>query len=440
MSRWMLTACMFAVAACEATSVVDVRIDAPDPEALNPFRPQAGVEQVRVVVRGPDPGDEVIVDRPPPVDSVRAEGLASSRVEVEVFGYDAIGSLRAYGRSPSVDVDGDVSVDVPFRRNLAYVIHAPDEDLSRPDEVVYVLDLISRTIVSRVELPSGTKARSICSWGGRAVLIGYRQGGGGGVGILSTDDHGFRPIELGFAPAVILAAPDRPVAVALDATRTEYVDLASSERLGAGQSIGGTPVDGVLSDDGRRGVVVMDLPPYVVEVDLRRRRERTSSVPQMVPSGVGYDRSRNQAYVVGQGGPVVAVDLLSGNPQPFSAGFSGPVGLATYAPHFDGVVAVQTEGSPVIRSFSTFAQGERGTPVPTVSNITGISSDGAGRRVVAVGTGSSTLTAGLTVLETRFDQAPQATSTLYPQDPMELDPRGRPVRYRPAGVAVPFGD
>lgn len=431
---------LLVLSACDGGGSVRVTMDLPTVARLDPTRPESGVQRFRIRVQGPNRFDQVLEDVPvdEPLDRT-VEGLAGDLVSVEILGLDEEGNLRAFGRVPLVSLDG--MAQVPVRRALAYVVHRPNVGLSRPDGVIYVFDLASRTLLERIALPEPIRATGISPWGGRAMLIPFNAGlGEGGVGLLYTADHRFERIDLGFVPDLVLAAPSVSSAVAVDASRTVYLDLESGEVVGEGRPIGGSPVDGVIAEDGRRAVVVMDAPPFVVDFDLQLQTEQTFSLPQTQPGGVGLDRQQNLAYVVGASGPVAAIDLVGGAARAFDRGFNAPVNLATYSPFFNGVVAVRTQGVGQIRSFSTLAEGERGEPIDTFDRVTGITTDGAGRRVIVVGAGTSTLTSGITVLDTRFDRAPEATSTLYPQDPEEVDASGRPVRYQPAGVAVPFGN
>lgn len=425
-------------AGCGSETSFRIQLDLPSLAEVDPFEPGARVETVRFLIRGNDETDEVILDRVPPVSEVSVEGLMGTEVSVEVFGYDALGNLRAYGRRPSAEVEE--VVQVTFRRTLAYVIHRPDSDLREPDSVVYAIDMATRTRVARIGLGAGIRAASIRPWGGQAMLIGYRRGLELGVLILRTGDHSVETIDLGFVPDLALAASEGSTALAVDAANSVVFSLETGEVVRRGQPIGGNPVDGVIADSGRRAVVVMDLAPNVVDFDLRNGREQTLSLNGA--GGVGLDRARNQAYVAGDSGPVAAVDLASGNATAFTNGFATPVGLATYSAFMDGLVAVEAlpGAVPKARSFSTFSQSEVGGVLDSFRNVTGISSDGAGRRVMIVAAGTSTLTAGISVLDTRFNAAPEGTNTLYPLDPEDVDAFGQGRRWQPAGLAIPFGD
>ncbi|NJK88332.1 MAG: hypothetical protein HC923_02345 [Myxococcales bacterium] len=146
---------------------------------------------LRCVLRGDERGKVAIYDVDPSGRRILAEGFPAKQVEVEVLGFDDSGNVRAYGRSLRAAIEGGASVEVELRRNLAYVIHRPWTSAeASPESIVYVLDVVTRTLVDRLQLPGDRpEARSISVRGGERVLVVTADGARTNLISIFTDDH-----------------------------------------------------------------------------------------------------------------------------------------------------------------------------------------------------------------------------------------------------------
>lgn len=433
----------------EGERSLEVSISTASLESLDPFGPDVALRTVRVVIAGVEQNDEAIIDLPNDgsLRVARVDGLVSHEVTVRVEGYDPSGSVVAFGRSPRLPLAEDETpiVDVAFRRNLAYITHRPNEGQDRPEGWLYVLDLATRELVARIRLPGERPvARSITARGGRHMLVTWFDGPRGFVGLLSLEDHTFvRTIELPVVHDVTLGVEGRTVGVALGGGRLSLVDLDAGTVVES-QRVGGRVRDAALSADGRRALVAVDVPPGLLLIDLEGRGVSPQSVlPD--PSGVALDAAGQVAYVTSRSSPrVIAFDLanqrataLTGGP-----GFAAPIELAAFSEPLRSVLGVARPGGDVGRILSFHVPSETGSPlegaIETLERPTGMAIDGPGRRVIVVAAGSSTTTAGLTIVDSFVDRL-EGSSRLYPLSPSEpVAPRGR-ERFSPGSVAVVYG-
>ena len=128
--------------------------------------------------------------------------------------------------------------------------------------------------------------------------------------------------------------------------------------------------------------------------------------------------------------------------------FSGVVENAVYSDKSLSVLAIQrnpAENISRVLSYSVLGRDGLGlaNAVGTLSEPSGIAAGPGGRRVIVVSAGTSTRSAGLTVIDTDLDLGPDGSTTRYPLDPDDtfVTPAGftERQRYRPNKVAVLYG-
>lgn len=426
----------------DAGNALDVVLAHSGVSGLNPYAASVGLVRVRVRADGEGELDATAVDVARDQRSARIAGYPSRRnVRIVAEGYDAHGNVVAYGERPAVSVQRAVSVTVALRRNLGYVTHAPRGGAEPPASKLYVFDLVSRNRVTTVRIPgTAPVARRISARGGASLLVSYVDGGQGFVGILDAATHGWRTIALGDPPDIALGAPGQPIGVAVGGGAVTFVDLdAASVAEVFGPRIGGRVLDGAVSADGSRAVVVIDVNPGLLLFDLEDRTVRSMDVINQ-PSGVGLAADGRTAYITSSADPlVVEVDLSSGEAELLGA-FPGPVGEAAYSDASGCVFALASEGPfgvGRVLGFDTETRRAREVDraVRTFDFPSGIAVDGSGRRLLVVATGGTTSTAGITLVDSApaLDGGAVGSSGDYPRD--ESDVR----RYRPAGVAIVYG-
>jgi hypothetical protein len=456
--RLALAGLLSSACACgDGAGSLVVRLRTSSAPRLDPFAPELGLERVRVFVEGEGQNDDAIVDLDPrgSAREVALEGLSSERARVRVEGYGASGAVLAFGRARSVELAGRPTVDVAFRRNLAYVIHRPNPAQRSPARFIYALDLARRAFVEKIEIP-GTDpvARAITARGGAHMIVTWREGVRGFAGLLSLDDHVFEQvIELPGVQDVALGVPGRSRGIAIGGGWVTHLDFAAGTAEVVDDRVGGGILDAAMSADGRRVLAAIDVsPPGLLFFDLDERSVEVQSIlPD--PAGVALDARGEIAYVTSRTqSRVVAFDLGNRRAEVFDTGFSAPVELTVFSDSLLSVLGIYREGSAG-RMLSYHVPSQTGLPldasVETLSRPTGVAIDGTGRRAVVVAAGTSTAGAGLTLVDAFVDRLEGSGRWLYPGDPDDTftrppnglgeAPRVGRQRYQPASVAVVYG-
>ncbi len=453
--RWLLlsavstSVCVLGACAGEGTEVLTVRLTHASLSELDPYAPEVGMSKIRVVFDGIEANDEILRDLDPEVSSVTLEGvIAGAGANIEVFGYDAGGNIVAFGRTEDIDVAAQSEVNVALRRNLAYVIHRANDNQDHPESVVYQIDLVSRGLVGKLRLP-GTNplARSITAYGGEAMLVTVSDGGQGSLLKISAADHSVTSLALPAAQQLALGAPKVGTGVVIGGGIVTFVDLDQMTVLEQYPGrVGGRVLDGLISGDGRRAIVLVDVTPGILDIDLQNRTVAALSVVPD-PGGVTLGRDGRVAYVTSLSSrKVAAIDLKNGRVTELG-GFIKGVGKAAYVRELDALLGIDVSGSnrsgrvlgffPTIDRAMSIADG-----VKTLDDPRAIAAAGSGRRVIVVAAGTSTQTAGLTVIEATATRLPQGASALYPVDPDDRffdGPIELGQRYQPVDVAVVYG-
>ena len=450
-------ACLLGGGGCgEDTRSLDIALSVASSDVLDPFAPTVGLRSVRVFVTGNELYDEVVLDLDGSgtVRAATVDGLSSPEVDVRVEGYDAGGSVVAFARSARLDLDSTSFVEVLFRRNLAYVTHRPNSEQAQPARSLYAIDLARRGLVDRIQLP-GTDpvARSVTARGGGEIIVTWQDEGRGFAGLINLDDHSLtRTIELPGVQTLTLGVEREPWGVALGGGRVTFLNFDDGSTEDLGRLVGGRVLDAAMAADGRRVLVAIDVSPGLLLIDVENRRlEGHAVVPD--PSGVAMDAAGQVAFVTSRSNSqVAAFDLDNRRARTLgAAGFPVPVDLAVYSDALRSVLGVDRSGR-VGRILSFHVPSERASPlnesVETLENPAGVATDGTGRTLVVVASGTSTQSAGLTLVDT-FVNRLEGSAQLYPSDPDDTyvitpaspdraEVRGR-HRYQPTSVAVVYG-
>lgn len=423
---------------------------------LSPLATEVGLSKVRLFVEGDVDYDDVIVDLSPAELAAPVElgGLVSETVQVRVEGYDDAGAVVAFGRiSVPVTLEDVDAVSIPFRRNLAYVTHMSTEGQDNPSGVIYALDLNTRALVDRIRLPGAApRARSITARGGIEMLVSMLDGNETLVGRISLDDHSVTTFPLPGLQDLILGVESSASGVALGGGRVTFIDFDSETTSDLGVSIGGTVNDAAISFDGSRALMAVDIyPPGLLLVNIDTRTLETHDL-LTDPSGIALDAAGELAYVTSSSSRrILSFDLVRRRSAPSSGSFSSSVDLAVYSDSLRAVIGLDRSGTlGQLQYFHVPSQSAGGAEqsATTLEQPTGMATDGTGRRIIVVAAGSSTVTAGLTVVDAFSDRL-EGSSQLYPGDPedtfviLPATPDRAAVlgrqRYRPSSVAVVYG-
>ncbi|MEO1229446.1 MAG: hypothetical protein AAFZ18_11115 [Myxococcota bacterium] len=451
MARSGALACLLLLSACgEEGRSLEVRFTTSALPRLDPFV-SSGLRQVRVSVVGAETHDEILIDVDLGARGVSLDGLVSDQVAVQIEGLDAAQSVVAFGRA-SVNLGQESQVDIPFRRNLAYVIHQPVAGQKQPARSIYALDLASRSLVDEILLPGAIpEARGITPRGGDSMIVTWRDGPQGQVGLLSLDDHSIgNVVVLPGIQDTCVGAEGSSRAVAVGLGRISFVDFRAGSAVALDQGVGGTVIDAVISGDGRRALVSLQMPSALLLVDLERQEVEAQTVlPD--PGGLALDAAGQVAFVTSRTARQVAAFELGNRRTNLITGFlAAPVDLAVFSEPLRAVVGVNRD-RPVGRILAFSTSSGSSTPlegaIETLEAPMSIAADGTGRRFVVVA-GSSTVSAGLTIIDTGPSSL-QGSGRLYPGDPDDTftvssgSPDREPVlgrqRYQPRAVAVAYG-
>lgn len=485
------------------TAEVTVALSVASDVAFDPFRANDRLAKVRVAIDGPERHDDAFRDIGLDERAAVFAGFPSERaVDVTVSGFDRQGNLVAFGRAEGVQVDGDLSIDVPFRRSLAYVTHAPicgggcGPDSACVDSGsgyschqrstgcaacdgnqacvslrtgpacyesyagtsagpgrLYVLDLVSRGLVTEIPLPGDApRGRGISADGGRSIVVTYEDRQEGFVGLLSLSDNQWKTVELSRVQDLALVGVDN-VGVAAGGGRVTLFDTTNGATIGDPVVVGGRALDGAIGLGGRRAIFIVSAPPHVVLVDLERARDGGNAVfpPGEIPgaAGVAMSEDGKVAYVTSLAQrEVVSVDMESGAVVTLAGNFNGFVGAAVYSDRMRSIFALRSDpGENIAKVLGYSVAGKSGfesdTAIPTLPVPSGIAAGPGGRRLVVVSSGTSTLSAGLTVIDADIDVGAEGSTVSYPLDPDDTYVGsggfvGR-QRYSPASVAVIYG-
>lgn len=449
MKRLSIALCALAFVGCgDASHTVSVTLTRAANPDLDPYAANVGLEKVRVVLDGVEATDRTIAELGLEDTAVTFDGYPElNGARVSAFGYDAAGNVVAFARRDGLSVTEDLDLSLPLRRNLAYVTHRANPAQDAPQSALYVIDLTTRGLVSKLRLPgTSPTARSVSNRGGAAILVTVEDQGQGAVFVLSADDHSTTRIGLDRPQDVTLGVEGSPVGVVLGGGVVTFVDLDAGAVLGKfSKPVGGRVVDAVITPDGRTALAVIDVTPGLIQIDLEAQDVTSLNViPD--PGGVALGADGRVAYVTSSTDKqVVAVDLENGRTRPYP-GFVKGVGKAAFADEIEAVLALDIapdNGAGRVLTFLVPSEQALGVDegVRTLPFPTGIAMDGAARRAVVVAAGTSTETAGLTVVEAT-PAAVVGASALYPTDPEDRyfeGPLELGQRYQPSDVAVLYG-
>ena len=401
-------------------------------EALDPFGERSGMAWLEVRLEGDDPLEERVVRLDP---AARRHRLADpgQPASVEVAGHALGGAAVAYGRA---SVDGG-AVEVLFRRNLAYVMRAAGEAGPPAADAILAFDPEQRSVVDRIALPGESpRIRSLAPRGGRGLLALWQDGRQGFVAELSLDDHRWtEPIPLPGVQNRVLGVEASSTALVLGGGRVRFVDLVDRTVVDLGRPVGGRVLDAAMTDDGRFALAAIDLsPPGLLLIDVvAQTLEPQTLVPD--PVAVAYDHREDVAWVVsGSTGEAVAFDPARRRLRSRSGlGFSRSMAFAAVAPAARALIGVRPTdgGGGEVLALDLDGGGLLGGALPTLPAPTAIAVDATGRRALVTAVGSSTASAGFTVVDLFDDRIEGAT---------QLSVRDREGgRFRPGGAVMVYG-
>ncbi len=472
-----------ALTLCACGGGVDLTVELATSSAadLDPFQ-VPNLTTIRVRVDGTERTDDATRALGPGERSVVFEALPGDReVRVQVEGFDSEGNLLAFGRADAVQLDGDVTASVPFRRHLAFVTHKPICDAtcrtgevcadagegarcvpeasgcagcgadqvcvmerrgptceraytgrSKGPGVVYALDVMTRSLVRRIALPgTDPRGRGVTSADGRAMVLTWSDQGQGFVGLLSLDDGSLRALPMPVSQDLAVLGPS---GVGAAAGGGRVLIFKEDGSVLADKPAAGRALAGAVGAGGRRAVFAMSASPGVLIVDLE-----DPAAPLIPPgsiagaTGLGLSEDGRFAYVASAEGEVYVVDLVLGSQQQLGGSLPGAVQLAAYSERASTVVGVQNrpeDNVSRIIAYSVAGLSALDETVGALPRPEGLAAGPGGRRLVVVSVGTTTRTAGLTVLDVDQQDGLDGSTVLYPSDPEDSFPAPGGLGYQ----------
>jgi len=500
-ARGLLGFCLlFAFACAEPTVNVTVELSPSTKDSLNPFSNGLDLERIRVRIDGPDRFDEAWVDLAEGEFKAEFSSFPSERtVRVEVKAFDAAGILRAYGRKKEVRLESDtVAVQIPFRRLLAYVTHAsicdgrcrPEhacvdagrgfECLALSDQcmncgaqeacvsasrqnlclsnyagenrgpnIIYALDVNTRKVVERISLPGASaQAASINAHEGDFMLVPFVEDAKASLGILSQSDHSWKRIEFD-RPFDLAIMGHNGLGVAAGTGQIQFFELESGRALAGNiQLLAGTARQAVVGEGGRKAVILMSGRPGVLLVDFETQEIYPPGEIEGA-SGLGVSEDGRLAYITSSDSNTVKVlDLRSAGLTALSGEFSGVPGQTVFTAQTSSLLSIYSDAKENIHRVIAYSVSGRrgfdaGAELTVLPNPRGIAVTPGGGRVVLVSAGTSSQSAGLTVIDPDIEAGLQGSTISYPRDTEDSYPvaggQSGHQRYRPSRIAISYG-
>lgn len=487
--------------ACSSSGVtVDVSLDAPQKSGLSPFESGSRLAFVRVGVDGADRFDEVYQDLDPGTRSASfTEYPVDRAVRVVANGFDELGNVVAYGELRTEVASDDLAIGVAFRRPLAYVIHrdicdggcAADEVCGNSGDGhrclpslegamcggcgttgqvcarldngprcvgtyaggsqgvsrVYALDASSKALVDVITVPSPTMVpQSITNSGGDGVWVSFLDGGQPKAAFLSSSTHQWStPFDLHAGAHYVIGAPGQPYVVAAGG------GFVVAHAVEGGQEVrrvpvGGRILDGVIGGAGDKVLLVTSETLALLDLEVIEEAVALNPGELIGSAGVALSGDGRFAYVSSSSdGRIVAFDLISGGSLNFAERFEVPVRDLVFSERGAMVLGLLTsEPSVFVGAYSVPDQAAfpSDQSIGTLPLPGGLAASAGGSRVVVVSAGTSTGSAGLTVIDPVAGLVPTGSTILYPRDPTDTYTEGGNTfrqRYRPHRVAALYG-
>jgi hypothetical protein len=460
--------------------------------ALDPFKlpelvsVRASVIDVETSKRFPDPANLESITRGHVFDAIDVSGTSGVFQDIEVRaqssnaglprdtrvrveGLDALGNVIAYGERVGVDLNGgDQTVEIQFRRALAYVIHEPTcqggcpsgqtcvlfggasgaagcqpsstgctscgsaesciltpnaqsaceptySKSSGGELFVYALDINSRTLISptdgRIRIPgTAPRAYGITAVGGEGVAVTVQDGMSWFVDFLSADDHQWSTIPVP-GPVDLALIGDNHNGVAAGPGGSYSISLDEKTATLWSKMLSGHVFSGALGADRRKALLAMRGLNGGLLFDLSRPGDAAAvSVAGALTSPVGIaitgELQSAIASQCGQDGRADSVNVFTG--------LETMGGSAMNV--FSTTVAGCAWSAGTQRLFAIEGDGEHisdsvgDVNFTTYERIQQIAAGPEAQRLLVISAGTSSLTAGITAI----DPAPRT-------DPMNTD-------------------
>jgi DNA-binding beta-propeller fold protein YncE len=486
---------VWALACSSAGVTVDVTLAPPNKASLSPFDAAARLSFVRVQVDGSERLDEAAVDLAPGAQAASfVEFPVDREVRVIATGYDELGNVAAYGEAEAVVESDDLAVAVPFRRALAYVIHRdicdggcgegfvcanpgdghrclaaaacecrdgevcgvtdigaqcvrPYGGASAGARRVYAIDLNTKALVDVLSLPvPDARAVSITAESGDGVWVTLEAPTQSSAVFLSSSTHEWSaPLPLQLGAEHSMSARGLPYVVGSGGGFIRVVDRATGAQV-TQVPVGGRVRDGVIGGNDDKALVVTS--ETLALLDLEDPASAVAVNPGDLPgsSGAALSADRRFAYVTSSvDGTVIIFDLVLGSSRVLGGQFVVPVQNLVYSQRGEMLLGILTsEPSVFVGAFNVPDQ--VGLPVDkavgTLPLPTGVAVGPAGARVIVVSAGTSTGSAGLTLVDPVLGEEPTGSTVSYLRDPTETYvERGATLRqrFRPYKVAALYG-
>jgi len=469
-------------------------------EDIDPFSSDISLEKISIRIDGPERFDDAMADLKEGNRIAEFTSFPAERtIRIEANAYDSQGILRAFGRKEELQLGSeDVVVKIPFRRILAYVTHASICDgrcraeeacvdagrgyeclplssqcmaceaeescvaslrqhlclsnysgADRGPNSIYAIDANTRQVVDRIALPNAqAKAGAITAHEGESLLVPYRDESKAYLGVLSQSDHSWKSIEFD-RPVDLALMGFNGLGVAAGSGSIQFFKLSSGRVYSeTAQVLAGKALDGVVGEGGRKAVIVMSGRPGVLLIDFETQEIYPPGEIEGA-SGVGVSDDGRLAYITSADSRTVkALDLRSAGLNGMSGEFVGVPGLTVFSGEITGLLSLYSDAKENVHRVIAYSVSgrrgfEAGSEVRVLPHPRGIAAIPGGRRVMVVSAGTSTESAGLTVIDPDLELGLQGSTISYPSDTEDSysvpSAQRAYQRYRPHRLAISYG-
>lgn len=327
---------------------------------------------------------------------------------------------------------------------------------SRAPGLLYVIDVGSRSFVESIQIPGNhPRGQGVFARGGEGVWVVYRDDrstptdSGARAAFLSASDHSWSaPLEFKYPHDVVVSSPQQRYAAAAGGGGVSLIDQQDN-KVTRTIDVGGTVLDAIVGGEGGRTALFVTTSGLVqIDLDLPETTPGTSPGDISHAAGIAVDGEGRIAYITSSASRVIdAIDLFVGTtaklPSSGQPAFVRDVAAASYSASAQTVFAIEAGAKAQhLDAYSVFDSSHVPTEdlvgvLPVPSDI--VSGPG-GYQVLVISSGTSSATAGLTVIDATYP--PTGSTVSYFRDPNDFYIDSGLMfreRYQPRKLGVLYG-
>lgn len=327
---------------------------------------------------------------------------------------------------------------------------------SRGPGLLYVIDIGSRSFVESIQIPGNhPHGLGVFARGGEGVWVVYRDDresegdSGTRAAFLSSSDHRWSaPLRFDFPHDLVVSSPLQRYAAAAGGGAVSLIDQQDNKVTRTIQ-VGGTVLDAIVGGDGGRTALFVTTAGLLqIDLDLPDTTQGTSPGDISHAAGIAVDGEGRIAYITSAASRVVdAIDLFVGTtaklPGDSQPAFVRDVAAASYSASAQTLFAIEAGAKAQhLDAYSVFDSSH--VPTEDLVGVLPVPSDivagPGGYQVLVISSGTSSATAGLTVIDAAYP--PTGSTVSYFRDPNDFYIDSGLMfreRYQPRKLGVLYG-